>query len=104
MYVELSLALNTTRDILHDEDRYPDPDTFNPSRFLTSEGTLDADVPDPGDVFGYGRRICPGRHFAMDVIWLAIANILSVITIGKPLDENGNAIEPSGEFRNGLAG
>lgn len=48
------------RAILHDPVTYPDPETFNPSRFLTPDGTrINPDVQDPEVAFGYGRRICP---------------------------------------------
>ncbi|KAF9238847.1 cytochrome P450 [Melanogaster broomeanus] len=46
----------------HDDVRYPDPNDFKPERFLNSDGTLNDDA--VGYVFGFGRRICPGRHFA----------------------------------------
>ena len=42
--------------INHDEERYPDPMTFNPDRFM-KDGKLNPDVPDPSDVaFGFARR------------------------------------------------
>lgn len=45
------------RSILHDEKQYPDPFTFTPDRFLTSDGQLDPAVQDPElAAFGYGRR------------------------------------------------
>ena len=86
----------------HDEQRYPNPDSFDPNRFLTTEGNLDPNVPDPEQAFGFGRRICAGRHFADDLLFLAIANILATFTIEPPVDENGKKVEPSGEFQPGL--
>lgn len=90
------------RAILHDEERYPDPEPFKPSRFLTADGQLNPEVPDPSEIFGYGRRICPGRYFATDVVWLAAANILASFFIEKRVDKFGNVIEPSGEFTTGM--
>lgn len=87
---------------MHDEERYPDPETFKPTRFLTSDGKLNRDVPDPDDVFGYSRRVCPGRHFALDMLWLSIASILAVFNVEKSVDESGNVVEPSGEHTSGL--
>lgn len=86
------------RAILHDESRYPNPDNFDPSRFLTNDGQLDRSVPDPIEAFGFGRRICPGRHFVTDAAWIAIAYLLSAYSIEKLVDDAGNVVEPSGEY------
>lgn len=92
----------TRRAILHDENRYADADTFNPSRFLTGKGELDYHVSDPIEAFGYARRVCPGRHFAADSLWLTFASILTAFVIEKPVDELGNTIEPSAEYTPGV--
>ncbi|KAI1827230.1 cytochrome P450 oxidoreductase OrdA-like protein [Xylaria intraflava] len=73
----------------HDPAVYPNPMAFDPSRFLGADP-----CPDPGDhTFGYGRRLCPGKHFAYPAVWLTIARSLAVFNIGKGLDENGVEIE-----------
>ncbi|KIJ60841.1 hypothetical protein HYDPIDRAFT_97981 [Hydnomerulius pinastri MD-312] len=77
--------------IAHDESKYPDPHTFNPSRFLTPEGKLNDD--DMYIIFGFGRRICPGRHLAVASLWAAIVSILAAFDIRKAKDEKGNDIE-----------
>ena len=42
--------------MMHDEDMYPDPFTFNPERFL-KDGKLNPAVRDPRNIgFGFGRR------------------------------------------------
>ncbi len=50
---------------MHDPTRFPDPESFNPNRWLNEDGTLKPNEPMPLDpcrvVFGYGRRICPGK-------------------------------------------
>ena len=49
------MLINFTRVMLHDEEMYSHPDTFNPDRFIPKEGE---DPPrDPMAVaFGFGRR------------------------------------------------
>ena len=84
------------RAILHDEKHYPDPHTFNPGRFLTSDGALDPEVLDPEEAaFGFGRRVCPGQHMAHDTMWIAIASVLVCLEIGKAKarDEAGSEVE-----------
>lgn len=91
------------RAILHDETTYSDPEKFNPYRFLTSTGELDKSVPIPDiAIFGFGRRICPGRFFGLQVVWLNIANLLATFSFEKRVDDTGRIIEPSGEYTHDL--
>lgn len=87
-----------TRWFTHDPALYPNPSVFDPSRFLGSEP-----APDPRDsIFGYGRRICPGKYLAESTVWLTIARSLAVFEIGKGLDSTGSEIEPRVSFTAGL--
>ncbi|KAJ7750812.1 cytochrome P450 [Mycena metata] len=62
--------------MLRNEKAYgPDPDTFNPERFLKPG------VPDPIAAFGFGRRICPGRYLADNTILMAIVSTLHLFDI-----------------------
>ncbi|KAI0712483.1 cytochrome P450 [Earliella scabrosa] len=77
---------------MHDPKVYPEPDRFLPDRFIR-DGKLDPSVRDPRDfVFGFGRRICPGRHFAEAGLFINMAMILHVFDITPPMDENGKEI------------
>lgn len=47
----------TPRAICYDEAVYPDPHTYDPTRFLDKDGRLDSSVKAPESrVFGSGRR------------------------------------------------
>ncbi|KJA21663.1 hypothetical protein HYPSUDRAFT_687524 [Hypholoma sublateritium FD-334 SS-4] len=86
--------------IAHNPEKYPEPETFDPSRFLDENGHLNDD--NVGYVFGFGRRICPGRHLASDSVWLTIATVLQNFDIQKKRDSNGKEIPISGEYSDGL--
>ncbi|KAI9067057.1 cytochrome P450 [Trametes sanguinea] len=91
------------RAILHDEKMYPDPERYNPDRFLLPDGTLNPAVRDPTTVaFGFGRRICPGRYMAVDSMWVTIACVLSLFDIRKAVDQDGKEITPDGEYIRGF--
>ncbi|KAF9239604.1 cytochrome P450 [Melanogaster broomeanus] len=87
--------------ILHNEDTYPGPDVFKPERFFV-DGELNDENPADGLVFGFGRRVCPGRYTADASVWVAIASILSALNISKALDEEGNEIDFSPKFTYGV--
>ncbi|KAG6380283.1 cytochrome P450-like protein [Boletus reticuloceps] len=87
---------------MHDESRYPDPYTFLPERFLDDDGSFKHNECE-NIVFGFGRRICVGRHFADTSIWSVIAKVLAAFTILKPLDENGAEIPVEPKFSSGPA-
>ncbi|KAH9917056.1 cytochrome P450 monooxygenase [Fomitopsis serialis] len=87
--------------MLRNPERYPAPDTFHPERFQEMDPIV-ADATNPRNlVFGFGRRICPGRQLADQTLWLAIANILAVFNIHKARDADGNEITPEAVFVSG---
>ncbi|KAJ1300072.1 hypothetical protein OPQ81_002554 [Rhizoctonia solani] len=70
-----------------DEKFYKNPEKFDPDRFL------DPSVPSC-PVFGFGRRECPGIHFAESSIFIIIASLLSAFKITVPKNANGEEILP----------
>jgi cytochrome P450 len=82
----------------HDPKVYPEPSTFNPDRYFA-----DPAPPSPTNyIFGFGRRICPGRLLAESSVWLTIAKSLAALDIRKGIDQNGKEIEPTVDFLPGI--
>ncbi|CAE6534776.1 unnamed protein product [Rhizoctonia solani] len=79
-----------------DPRHYKDPEVLNPDRYL------DNSVPRP-PAFGWGRRKCPGIHFAETSIFITTALLLSVFTFSKKKDSFGREVVPQIELeRNSL--
>lgn len=88
-------------DIMHKEAMYPEPHKFNPERWL-KDGHINNAVQDPRIVvFGLGRRICPGRHFADASVFLIIATVLKCFDLSSHV-ENDVEEPPSGEIHTGI--
>jgi len=74
-----------------ERDYAPDPEVFRPERYL------EANLRDPSQyVFGFGRRICPGRYLANNTLFIAISAILQLFSVAKEIP-----FEP--HWENGLA-
>jgi|SRR5712671_5474164 len=103
-----------------DEEMYPEPETFNPERFMNQEGT-EADPADPRDlIFGFGRRQvsvhllffvhlsplsfreCPGKTFADANVWLVSASILAAFQAPVSCNELGEKVVPPVQFISGF--
>lgn len=102
------------------ETLYPDPEDFKPERFLREDGSLNDR--DPTTVFGFGRRlvnltiytsipklmrprfssICPGRHMAVNSVWMAIVSLLFTFNFSKARDAEGKEIPIVAEYGGGL--
>ncbi|OJT05250.1 O-methylsterigmatocystin oxidoreductase [Trametes pubescens] len=80
-----SIVMGNVWGIAHDPTLYPDPLAFKPERYLAEDGTFDCSTNDPSRyVFGFGRRVCPGKFFAEDLAWLTVAQFLAVMTVTIP--------------------
>ncbi|KAM5539713.1 hypothetical protein V8D89_006526 [Ganoderma adspersum] len=98
-----SLVIVNSWAFAHDPRNYADPEKFMPGRYLTREGKLNPEVRDPRTfTFGYGRRICPGRHFGDASVWIAVASVLHTFNISPPLDDKGGPVALTPKFTDGL--
>ncbi|KEY65327.1 hypothetical protein S7711_01838 [Stachybotrys chartarum IBT 7711] len=72
----------------HNPAVYTDPELFEPKRFLESWNE-----PDPSAwVFGYGRRLCPGRLYADASLYINVVLCLACFDIEKAVGEDGRRI------------
>ena len=75
--------------ITRDENIYPNPESFLPERFLEEDArSLRSDILFPTSYsFGFGKRMCPGRHLAEGLLFSHFAHILAVFNIDLPRRE-----------------
>jgi cytochrome P450 len=83
----------------HDPEIYDEPSSFKPERFNNS----DAEMKGIYDlVFGFGRRTCPGMHFAEGTIFSIIATTFATCDVLPELDETGKPIFPELVWTDGV--
>ncbi|KAJ7982967.1 cytochrome P450 [Mycena polygramma] len=83
-----SIVMVNVWSILRDPDVFPSPEQFQPGRFLNNERAVEV----ARSIFGFGRRVCPGIHFAEASIFIAIATALSRCTISDPTNMQGSTV------------
>ncbi|KAJ6534454.1 cytochrome P450 [Mycena vulgaris] len=68
---EGATVIGNSWSIGRDPEVFPDPERFDPQRFITPDGKLRDDH--KLFTFGFGRRVCPGQHLAMGSVFVNIA-------------------------------
>jgi fumagillin biosynthesis cytochrome P450 monooxygenase len=91
-----SIILASAWWFLHDPNVYMNPLAFEPERFLEPRNE-----PEPVEIWGYGRRICPGRFLADANIFITAVRLLSAFNIKKAVDSEGQLIDPKVEYMPG---
>nr|VWO94670.1 Uncharacterized protein [Ganoderma boninense] len=89
--------------ILHDERLYPEPEKFSPERFELEKDPERLRLMDSFNyAFGFGRRRCPGMHFADQSLFFTFTSIMACFNIAPVTDSNGESILPPLEFDGGV--
>ncbi|CDO69938.1 hypothetical protein BN946_scf184836.g12 [Trametes cinnabarina] len=97
-----SMVIPNIWKMTQDPSVYPEPQKFRPERWMEM-GSRAAELVNPRRmVFGFGRRVCPGREFADTGLWLAMACVISLFDIGKAIDIHGEEITPAATHCSGF--
>ncbi|KAF8549251.1 cytochrome P450 [Imleria badia] len=76
--------------ISRDPEVFPDPEKFDPQRWIDDEGRLRNNL--SSYPYGFGRRVCPGRHVANKSLYINLALLLWSFHIVErsdaPIDPN----------------
>ncbi|EAU81843.2 cytochrome P450 [Coprinopsis cinerea okayama7 len=79
-------VLGNTWAIMHDPERFEEPLTFKPERYL-KDGKINPSVLDPEVA-----AICPGRHFSHETLTYMTACLLAIYEIKPPKGPGGEAL------------
>ncbi|KAJ5662652.1 uncharacterized protein N7477_010268 [Penicillium maclennaniae] len=84
-----------------DPDMYPEPDRFNPGRFIdpsfpTAQSTdgVEYGASRGHWAFGFGRRACPGQHIGEYSLFILTARLLWAFNFRKYVTPDGHVQEP----------
>ncbi|OBZ76274.1 Fumitremorgin C synthase [Grifola frondosa] len=80
-----------THAMMKGPEMLPEPEVFRPERFFDTTEPRFTDFTLP---FGFGRRVCPGMHVALQSIYILVARILWAFDVEPVRDEQGRAVLP----------
>ncbi|KIK68536.1 hypothetical protein GYMLUDRAFT_35978 [Collybiopsis luxurians FD-317 M1] len=78
-----STVIGNAWSVGRDPEVFPDPERFNPQRWIVKDKEGNATVRDDlkSYPFGFGRRVCPGQHMATASAFINTALILWAFTL-----------------------
>ncbi|KAG7439842.1 cytochrome P450 [Guyanagaster necrorhizus] len=82
-----SIVIPNHWSIFRDPKIFPNPEVFDPQRWLTPDGTIRDDIKNYN--FGFGRRVCPGMHVANRSLFVNTALLMWAFDISA---ENVNTM------------
>ena len=69
------------------------PEHFDPARYLDASGNIAPEIKERGHfTYGFGRRICVGRHMANNTLFINIAVLLWAAEIGRKKGASGSFV------------
>ncbi|KAF5372074.1 hypothetical protein D9758_005051 [Tetrapyrgos nigripes] len=93
-----TICIPNTWSLNHDPDVYgPDAEEFRPERHLDENGQLKdglLGLSEGHSTYGFGQRICVGRHVANNSLFIIIATILWTMRLEGVKDSDGNVVLP----------
>ncbi|GJE86824.1 cytochrome P450 [Phanerochaete sordida] len=90
---DATVLVNATA-LARDPAVYSDPERFWPGRYQAPH----SEPPPTGLGFGFGRRVCPGRHLAEASLCIVVASVLAVFDIAPAKDAQGRDVLPEVRF------
>ncbi|THU83907.1 cytochrome P450, partial [Dendrothele bispora CBS 962.96] len=100
-----SICIASSWSINRDPSVYgSDADKFRPERYLDKNGNLKDESSEGHFAYGFGQRVCVGRHVANNTLFISMATILWTMFLEPQKDAKGNPIKPEvdGEEWNGI--
>ncbi|EIW85506.1 cytochrome P450, partial [Coniophora puteana RWD-64-598 SS2] len=89
-----------------DPDMFPDPETFEPQRWINADGELKPQSEIRNFIYGFGRRVCPGQYLANRSLFITTALLFWAFRVSEdpshtidPNADNGGIISHSLPFK-----
>ncbi|KAK7039437.1 putative monooxygenase [Favolaschia claudopus] len=93
-----SIVIPNIWHMLHDPNEFTNPMKFDPDRYRN----LDSEMEKVTDlVFGFGRRLCPGKAFGEGNVFAIAATLLATCDILPPRDLKGEEFFPEVVYSSG---